>query len=493
MPRQTSTERQGDGDEAGDQDGAARLYIVRHGAAEDHHALGDGARALTAEGRDEFRELAGELGAKLAGLRTIATSPLVRAVQTAEILATACEISEVVVRAELAAERASGQSVALLARELGPGWALVGHNPSLADALALLLGLKESPASARAPSPPFARPPVPARTGRWTGWSRPAGKSAESSSSTADCADRAKRASLRQPQGARRSEYLAYCDRRATQPMRADVRPLSRREPACTVLEGLGRRRYGCQPSRGPRCFDQRPQVLAVLFHDVGGPAGDLHGLVAQAAAVGGGLGDGPGARLALGGGGPAVGSGQQAAGVAGQGAQILLAPARALDRPDQALDRQPTVLRAQPSHAHPLARPAWSSPGDGSRSGRSCIWPAACRTTRRRVPPPALLQLQGPVVLGGRPRPLHQHPVTQHREAGDPRARPHRPLHRQCVRRHRRRVEQVARYLSNAWPSSAAVRGRPRPAPSAPSSQRVRVGQDLLQATVERRLRRAG
>jgi phosphohistidine phosphatase len=127
-------------------DPADLVYLVRHGKAEDHHPLGDGARALTAEGRREFRELAEELGGKPGlGLHTIATSPLVRAVQTAEILARACRVDDVPSRAELHADQATGQTVAALARQLGAGSALVGHNPSLAEALQLLLGLPETP------------------------------------------------------------------------------------------------------------------------------------------------------------------------------------------------------------------------------------------------------------------------------------------------------------------------------------------------------------
>jgi phosphohistidine phosphatase len=127
-------------------DPAELVYLVRHGKAEDHHPLGDGARALTSEGRREFRELADALAAKPGlGLHTIATSPLVRAVQTAEILAEACGVEEVPSHAALEAERASGQTVAALARQLGPGTALVGHNPSLAEALQVLLGLEETP------------------------------------------------------------------------------------------------------------------------------------------------------------------------------------------------------------------------------------------------------------------------------------------------------------------------------------------------------------
>jgi phosphohistidine phosphatase len=118
------------------------IYLVRHGRAEDAHPLGDEARALTAEGRRDFRALAGELGDKL-GLEGIATSPLVRATQTAEILAGAATVDRVESRGELAS--GGGSAVAGLARQLGDGWALVGHNPSLALALAELLGLPEAP------------------------------------------------------------------------------------------------------------------------------------------------------------------------------------------------------------------------------------------------------------------------------------------------------------------------------------------------------------
>jgi phosphohistidine phosphatase len=44
------------------------------------------------------------------------------------------------VRAELSIDRASTRSIESLCREVGPGWALVGHNPSLAEALAHLVG-----------------------------------------------------------------------------------------------------------------------------------------------------------------------------------------------------------------------------------------------------------------------------------------------------------------------------------------------------------------
>ena len=120
------------------------LLLVRHGKAEDGHPMGDAARALTEEGREEFREHARKVVGHV-GLEGILTSPAVRAVQTAEILAEACGLAAVNVRGELSVDRASARSIEALCREVGPGWALVGHNPSLAEALAHLIGYGSVP------------------------------------------------------------------------------------------------------------------------------------------------------------------------------------------------------------------------------------------------------------------------------------------------------------------------------------------------------------
>jgi phosphohistidine phosphatase len=118
---------------------ALEVLLVRHGKAQDDHPLGDDARALTDEGREEFREHARKVAGHVV-LEGLLTSPAVRAVQTAEILAEACGVGEVKVRGELSIDRASARTIEALCREVGPGWALVGHNPSMAEALAHLLG-----------------------------------------------------------------------------------------------------------------------------------------------------------------------------------------------------------------------------------------------------------------------------------------------------------------------------------------------------------------
>lgn len=115
------------------------VLLVRHARAEDTSPLGDAARGLDARSRRDFRRQAKAI-AKRVRLAGIATSPLVRAVQTAEILASACDVREVRVMAVLA----SGSPAKILeaARALGPGWALVGHNPGLEETLLLALGAR---------------------------------------------------------------------------------------------------------------------------------------------------------------------------------------------------------------------------------------------------------------------------------------------------------------------------------------------------------------
>lgn len=120
------------------------VYIVRHAIAEDLHPAGDEARALTKEGRELFRRHA-EKAARHLHLDAIVTSPLVRAVQTAELLAQASEVDDIRVAAELAPGRDAARKIAQFARTVPRAAALVGHEPSLSHATALLLGLDALP------------------------------------------------------------------------------------------------------------------------------------------------------------------------------------------------------------------------------------------------------------------------------------------------------------------------------------------------------------
>ena len=124
------------------------LMLVRHATAEDAHPLGDEARALTVEGRAAFRTHARKL-ARLTPMAGIVTSPLVRAVQTAEILAEAFGLGRVEVHPALLPRHSAPKRILHLARELGAGWMLVGHNPSLTRAATLALDLDELPGKLR--------------------------------------------------------------------------------------------------------------------------------------------------------------------------------------------------------------------------------------------------------------------------------------------------------------------------------------------------------
>ena len=120
---------------------ATEILFVRHARAEDQHPLGDAARGLDQKGRRQFHEQAPRLAKKFQ-IKKIVTSPLVRAAQTAEILAGASDALEVDVRGELAR---TARDVAELAAESASGSALVGHNPSLSDAVRILTGDTEVP------------------------------------------------------------------------------------------------------------------------------------------------------------------------------------------------------------------------------------------------------------------------------------------------------------------------------------------------------------
>jgi phosphohistidine phosphatase len=115
-----------------------RFYLVRHGRAEARHPAGDAARRLTAEGRARFEAHARALAAEVA-VSSVLASPLARARETADLLgaATGAAVAE---EPALASGASSGPELLALARRLGGGVALVGHNPELAEAVAVAAG-----------------------------------------------------------------------------------------------------------------------------------------------------------------------------------------------------------------------------------------------------------------------------------------------------------------------------------------------------------------
>lgn len=114
-----------------------RVLLVRHAEAE--RSDGDDARRrLTPQGRERFAALLRALGPRLR-VRGILASPLVRARETAELLAAATGARVEEERA-LASGASSGRELLELAARAGAGVALVGHNPELAEAVSLAAG-----------------------------------------------------------------------------------------------------------------------------------------------------------------------------------------------------------------------------------------------------------------------------------------------------------------------------------------------------------------
>jgi phosphohistidine phosphatase len=121
-----------------------RIYLVRHSEAVDRvPPMPDAARYLSARGRVSFREMARRFRDAGGRPTRIFTSPLVRAVQTAEILSETLRYDgDVVVDPRLspgfdAAKLRSVLDDCPSEREI----AFIGHEPDLGDILTTLLSL----------------------------------------------------------------------------------------------------------------------------------------------------------------------------------------------------------------------------------------------------------------------------------------------------------------------------------------------------------------
>ena len=150
-----------------------RLLVVRHAAAEDKDEFArtgrsDDLRPLTAEGRRDMREAARGLRDVVPKLDVLATSPLVRAVETAEILGAAYDRKHVIVEAlrpesryddlaRWAREHAKQDVVAIVGHEPHlsglVSWLLVGANRSFLDlkkGAACMLEIEDAPSAGSA-------------------------------------------------------------------------------------------------------------------------------------------------------------------------------------------------------------------------------------------------------------------------------------------------------------------------------------------------------
>ena len=122
-----------------------KLYLVRHGPAEDTAASGiDADRALTAAGRDRVRAVAKTLVKVDEVPLHVVCSQLVRAVQTAEIIALETKLGDSGGSVEIDRDMQPGGNVVHLVRTLARAGRrrvmLVGHEPDLSAAASSLLG-----------------------------------------------------------------------------------------------------------------------------------------------------------------------------------------------------------------------------------------------------------------------------------------------------------------------------------------------------------------
>lgn len=125
-----------------------RVYLMRHGLAEDGYAV-DEHRPLTLQGRRRVREIAA-LWASSGEPRPERwiVSPLVRAVQTCEIVVDAFGAEgPVQVSAALVPESRVSVAAELVDAHFGETLALVGHQPLIGSLATFLLGLRSVPAA----------------------------------------------------------------------------------------------------------------------------------------------------------------------------------------------------------------------------------------------------------------------------------------------------------------------------------------------------------
>ncbi len=119
------------------------LFLIRHAIAQDRSDFSgqdDALRPLTAEGRAKMERVARGLRALVPDLEVLATSPLVRAVETAEIVAGAYEGMEYEVIPALTPDATPEAALVWLRSRRGRDTvAAVGHEPSLSRLASWLL------------------------------------------------------------------------------------------------------------------------------------------------------------------------------------------------------------------------------------------------------------------------------------------------------------------------------------------------------------------
>lgn len=125
-----------------------RIFVVRHGDADAEipEGLGDEARALTTKARHSAFTHFAHLAERMEKVDLILTSPLVRAVQTAQILSLAQKVDGPLrAHRSLLPDMPVGAIETVLTDHAGENLVLVGHQPSMGAMAAHLLGLQTFP------------------------------------------------------------------------------------------------------------------------------------------------------------------------------------------------------------------------------------------------------------------------------------------------------------------------------------------------------------
>ncbi len=125
-----------------------RIFLVRHGEAdaESPEGLGDEARALTAKARAATTNHFASLVERIGPVSLILTSPLVRTVQTAQMLSAILK-HEGTLRAHrcLLPDMPVGAVEPVITEYAGQSIILVGHQPSMGALAAHLMGMQSFP------------------------------------------------------------------------------------------------------------------------------------------------------------------------------------------------------------------------------------------------------------------------------------------------------------------------------------------------------------
>jgi phosphohistidine phosphatase len=120
---------------------AVRIYLVRHGdAVPEEDAGSDRDRWLSARGREAARILGRLLREQAVAVDAIVSSPLPRAVQTAELLAAALDYLHPIVTRRYLEPSAHPRVAAEELAELGGSLLVVGHEPSISSLGAFIIG-----------------------------------------------------------------------------------------------------------------------------------------------------------------------------------------------------------------------------------------------------------------------------------------------------------------------------------------------------------------